>query len=112
MLDAGSGRTTVEDLASLLLNLVDHHGIDRFHSAAISPGGAIGAHLALHHPERVASPALVCSSAHVGAVEAWQKNAPRSCGAKEPDTCSPLVLQPYFAIPAGQRHRVESTDLP
>ncbi|MFC9949976.1 hypothetical protein ACFVIN_05435 [Streptomyces prasinus] len=28
------------------------------------------------------------------------------------DVDGDLVLQPYFAIPAGQRHRVESTDLP
>ncbi|MBG0851403.1 alpha/beta fold hydrolase [Streptomyces spinoverrucosus] len=73
--DPGPGRTTVEDLASLVLELADHHGWDRFHYAGISLGGAIGAHLAAHHPERVASLALVCSSAHFGAPQPWYERA-------------------------------------
>lgn len=71
----GPGRTTVADLASLVLDLVDHHGWDRFHYAGISLGGAIGAHLAAQHPDRVASLALVCSSAHFGTPAPWQERA-------------------------------------
>lgn len=73
--DPAPGRTTVEDLASLVLDLVDHHGWDRFHYAGISLGGAIGAHLAAHRPDRIASLALVCSSAHFGAADAWHERA-------------------------------------
>lgn len=73
--DPEPGRTTVGHLASLVLALADHHGWDRFHYAGISLGGAIGAHLAARHPERVASLALVCSSAHFGPAEAWQERA-------------------------------------
>ncbi|MEV0185962.1 alpha/beta fold hydrolase [Streptomyces sp. NPDC050625] len=73
--DSGPGRTTVEDLASLVLSVVEHHGWDRFHYAGISLGGAIGAHLAVHSPTRVASLALVCSSAHFGAAEPWYERA-------------------------------------
>lgn len=73
--DPGPGRTTVDDLASLVLDLADHHGWTRFHYAGISLGGAIGAHLAAYHPARVASLALVCSSAHFGAAEPWHERA-------------------------------------
>ncbi|MGW0811826.1 alpha/beta fold hydrolase [Streptomyces viridiviolaceus] len=73
--DPMPGRTTVEDLASLVLGLADHHGWDRFHYAGISLGGAIGAHLAVERHERLASLALVCSSAHFGAARAWHERA-------------------------------------
>lgn len=67
--------TTVEDLARLVLDLVDHHGRDRFHYAGISLGGAIGARLAVQHPDRVASLGLLCSSAHFGPPEPWWERA-------------------------------------
>ncbi|MCX4703820.1 alpha/beta fold hydrolase [Streptomyces sp. NBC_01373] len=73
--DPEPGRTTVGDLASLVLALADHHGWDRFHHAGISLGGAIGAHLAAHRPDRVASLALVCSSAHFGAAQPWHERS-------------------------------------
>jgi 3-oxoadipate enol-lactonase len=73
--DPEPDRTTVEDLASLVLALVDHHGHDRFHYAGISLGGALGAHLAARHPERVASLGLFCSSAHFGQPEPWRERA-------------------------------------
>ncbi|MGW6907497.1 alpha/beta fold hydrolase [Streptomyces sp. NPDC054940] len=58
-----------------MLALADHHGWDRFHYAGVSLGGAIGAHLAVRCPDRVASLALVCSSAHFGAPEPWHERA-------------------------------------
>ncbi|MFI9626674.1 alpha/beta fold hydrolase [Streptomyces sp. NPDC052042] len=73
--DPAPGRTTLEDLASLVLDLADHHGWDSFHYAGISLGGAIGTHLAAFHPERVASLTAVCSSAHFGAAEPWLRRA-------------------------------------
>ncbi|MET8832017.1 alpha/beta fold hydrolase [Streptomyces sp. NPDC004610] len=73
--DPNAGRTTVEDLASLVLNLADRHDWDRFHYAGISLGGAIGACLAARHPQRVASLALVCSSASFGAPGSWHERA-------------------------------------
>src|SRR5215470_16214821 len=48
-----AGTTTVADLARLVLDLADHHGWQRFAYAGVSLGGAIGAHLALHQPDRV-----------------------------------------------------------
>jgi 3-oxoadipate enol-lactonase len=73
--DPEPGRTTVGDLASLVLALADHHGWDRFRYAGISLGGAVGAHLAARHPDRVPALALVCSSAHFGPPEPWRERA-------------------------------------
>ncbi|MDN3295165.1 alpha/beta fold hydrolase [Streptomyces ficellus] len=73
--DPEPGGTTVEDLAALVLALADHYGTHRFHYAGISLGGAIGAHLAAHHRERVASLALICSSAHFGPADPWRERA-------------------------------------
>jgi 3-oxoadipate enol-lactonase/4-carboxymuconolactone decarboxylase len=66
---------TVAALAAHVLALADALGIDRFAYAGVSLGGAIGAHLAAHHPERVASLALVCTSADFGAPEPWYERA-------------------------------------
>ncbi|MFD7999544.1 alpha/beta fold hydrolase [Streptomyces mirabilis] len=69
------GGTTVSDLATLVLELVDHCGHHEFHYAGVSLGGAVGAHLAVHHPQRVASLAMVCSSAHFGPAAPWLERA-------------------------------------
>ncbi|MFJ9543492.1 alpha/beta fold hydrolase [Streptomyces sp. NPDC101225] len=82
------GRTTVDDLAHLVLELVGHHRADCFHYAGISLGGAVGAHLSVHHPDRVASLALVCSSAHFGTAEAWLQRA-ALVRREAPPRCSP-----------------------
>ncbi|WP_328321447.1 bifunctional 3-oxoadipate enol-lactonase/4-carboxymuconolactone decarboxylase PcaDC [Streptomyces sp. NBC_00388] len=69
------GSATVADLAALVLRLADAQGWDRFGYAGISLGGAIGAHLAVHHPERVGALALVCSSARFGDPAGWRERA-------------------------------------
>ncbi|MFH8407773.1 3-oxoadipate enol-lactonase [Streptomyces sp. NPDC018019] len=72
----GAART-VADLAGLVLALADSLGIDRFAYAGISLGGAVGTWLAVHHPERIVSLALVCSSARFGEPEGWHERAAR-----------------------------------
>ncbi|MFF3274603.1 4-carboxymuconolactone decarboxylase [Streptomyces chrestomyceticus] len=69
------GPCTVAALGGLVLALADSLGIDRFAYAGISLGGAVGAWLAVHHPERIASLALVCSSARFGDPEGWYERA-------------------------------------
>lgn len=69
--------TTVGDLASLVLALADSRGWSAFHYAGISLGGAIGAHIAAHRPDRVTSLALVCSSARFGDPATWRRRAAR-----------------------------------
>ncbi|SEE05570.1 4-carboxymuconolactone decarboxylase /3-oxoadipate enol-lactonase [Streptomyces sp. 2231.1] len=68
---------TVGDLAALVLDLADTLGIDRFAYAGVSLGGAVGLHLAVHHPERLISLAVLCSSAHFGGEAPWRERAER-----------------------------------
>ncbi|MFE7174635.1 3-oxoadipate enol-lactonase [Streptomyces sp. NPDC057616] len=68
---------TVADLAGLVLALADSLGIDRFAYAGVSLGGAVGLHLALHHPDRVTSLAAICSSAHFNGAKPWEERAER-----------------------------------
>lgn len=60
-----------------MLALADSLGIERFAYAGVSLGGAVGLHLAVHHPERVDSLAVICSSAHFNGAKAWQERAER-----------------------------------
>lgn len=72
LLPAGS---SIAELGRLVLDLADSLGIGRFAYAGISLGGAVGAWLAVHHPDRVGSLALVCSSARFGDPDAWRRRA-------------------------------------
>ncbi|PNE38382.1 3-oxoadipate enol-lactonase [Streptomyces noursei] len=72
---ADPGTTTVPELAGLVLELADARGLDRFAYAGASLGGAVGAWLAAHHPSRVASLALICSSARFGEPAGWRERA-------------------------------------
>ncbi|MET9391273.1 3-oxoadipate enol-lactonase [Streptomyces sp. NPDC006624] len=72
LIEAGA---TVGDLADLVLALADSLGIERFAYAGVSLGGAVGLHLAVHRPERLASLAAVCSSAHFNGAGPWRERA-------------------------------------
>ncbi|MEV7885949.1 3-oxoadipate enol-lactonase [Streptomyces sp. NPDC088357] len=67
----------IGDLADLVLALADSLGIERFAYAGVSLGGAVGLHLAVHHPERVSSLAVICSSSHFNGAKAWEERAAR-----------------------------------
>ncbi|MEU9980967.1 alpha/beta fold hydrolase [Streptomyces sp. NPDC050856] len=73
--DPRPGGTSMADLARLVLDLADHHGHHAFHYAGISLGGAIGAHLAVHHPDRISSLCLISSSARFGDPAHWRDRA-------------------------------------
>ncbi|MFJ9033819.1 3-oxoadipate enol-lactonase [Streptomyces sp. NPDC102274] len=66
---------SVGDLAALVLDLADRLGIATFAYAGVSLGGAVGTWLAIHHPERVASLSVVCSSARFGQPAGWRDRA-------------------------------------
>ncbi|MGW0078159.1 bifunctional 3-oxoadipate enol-lactonase/4-carboxymuconolactone decarboxylase PcaDC [Streptomyces cellulosae] len=66
---------SVGDLAGLVLSLVDSLGIERFAYAGVSLGGAVGLHLAVHHPDRLSSLAVICSSAHFNGARPWEERA-------------------------------------
>jgi 3-oxoadipate enol-lactonase / 4-carboxymuconolactone decarboxylase len=72
---AGESAATVADIAAGVLRLADSLGAERFAYAGISLGGAVGSWLAVHHPERVESLALVCSSASFGPAGPWLERA-------------------------------------
>ncbi|MFF5157365.1 3-oxoadipate enol-lactonase [Streptomyces sp. NPDC000348] len=71
---------TVGDLAGLVLTLADALGVERFAYAGVSLGGAVGLHLAVHHPDRLSSLAVICSSAHFNGAEPWRERAARVRG--------------------------------
>lgn len=73
--DLKPGAITIADLAQAVLNLANSLGIKRFDYAGVSLGGAIGTWLAVHRPERIASLAIVCSSARFGDPQYWQNRA-------------------------------------
>ncbi|MFI7707726.1 4-carboxymuconolactone decarboxylase [Nonomuraea sp. NPDC049480] len=66
---------TVDDLARMVLEVADAQGFDTFHYAGVSIGGAIGATLAVRHPGRLRSLAMICSSARFGEPQAWRDRA-------------------------------------
>ncbi|MHA5051373.1 bifunctional 3-oxoadipate enol-lactonase/4-carboxymuconolactone decarboxylase PcaDC [Streptomyces sp. SD15] len=93
---------TVADLAELVLALADSLGIDRFGYAGVSLGGAVGLHLAVHHPERVSSLAVICSSAHFNGSKTWQERAEvvRRVGlAALAETANSRWFTPGFTVP-------------
>ncbi|MFD7060746.1 3-oxoadipate enol-lactonase [Streptomyces sp. NPDC059906] len=93
---------TVGDLADLVLALADSLGVERFAHAGVSLGGAVGLHLAVHHPERVSSLAVVCSSAHFNGARPWQERAAqvRAEGlARFADSADARWFTPGFTVP-------------
>ena len=73
--DAAPGATIVADLGGLVLALADQLGLPAFDYAGVSLGGAVGSWLAVHHPERIASLTVVCSSARFGEPAGWLERA-------------------------------------
>jgi len=53
----------ISDLATDVIELLDHHGLDRVSFVGLSLGGMVGMWLATHHPERIDRLVLCCTSA-------------------------------------------------
>ncbi|MFI7336961.1 4-carboxymuconolactone decarboxylase [Streptomyces sp. NPDC050085] len=64
---------SVAELADRLLATLDAAGVQRFGYAGCSLGGAIGTELALRHPQRVASLALIASSPRFGTADEFRQ---------------------------------------
>ncbi|MDX2545536.1 4-carboxymuconolactone decarboxylase [Streptomyces sp. WI04-05B] len=64
---------SVADLATRLLATLDRVGVQRFGYAGCALGGAIGAELALRHPERLASLALIAASPRFGTADEFRQ---------------------------------------
>ncbi|MFF9909393.1 3-oxoadipate enol-lactonase [Streptomyces sp. NPDC013457] len=93
---------TVADLARLVGDLADELGADRFSYAGVSLGGAVGLHLAAHHPGRVERLAVLCSSAHFGPAAPWADRAAtvrREGLAALAETAPARWFTPGFTVP-------------
>ncbi|WP_078884259.1 alpha/beta fold hydrolase [Streptomyces sp. NRRL S-340] len=64
---------SVGDLTSRLLATLDGLGVQRFGYAGCALGGAIGVELALRHPERLASLALIAASPRFGTADEFRQ---------------------------------------
>ncbi|MGV9992461.1 bifunctional 3-oxoadipate enol-lactonase/4-carboxymuconolactone decarboxylase PcaDC [Streptomyces sp. NPDC003374] len=64
---------SVSDLADRLLATVDALGVQRFGYAGCALGGAVGVELALRHPERLASLALIAASPRFGTADEFRQ---------------------------------------
>ncbi|MEU1130382.1 4-carboxymuconolactone decarboxylase [Streptomyces sp. NPDC005900] len=64
---------SVGELAGRLLATLDELGVRRFGYAGCAFGGAIGAELALRHPQRVASLALIAASPRFGTADEFRR---------------------------------------
>lgn len=65
--------TSAAGLADRLLATVDALGVDRFGYAGCSLGGVVGAQLALAHPQRISSLALISASARHTTPDSWRQ---------------------------------------
>jgi 3-oxoadipate enol-lactonase len=72
---APDGDYTVDDLADDVVALLDRLGVEQAHVAGLSIGGMTALRLAAREPERVATVAVLCSSAHPGNEQAWRDRA-------------------------------------
>jgi pimeloyl-ACP methyl ester carboxylesterase len=80
--DEASGAYGTADMAGDALGVMDHLGIERFHVAGASMGGAIAQHVALQAPTRVASMTLVATWGRTDAflravLGSWRRMAER-----------------------------------
>ncbi|MDH6515552.1 3-oxoadipate enol-lactonase/4-carboxymuconolactone decarboxylase [Streptomyces sp. SAI-135] len=64
---------SVGDLADRLLATLDRFGVQRFGYTGCALGGAVGMELALRHPERLASLALIAASPRFGTADEFRQ---------------------------------------
>ena len=81
---------TTADMAEDLHALLGHLAIDRAHLVGHSFGGSVALHLAVLHPEEVAS--LVLADARVAALQPWPRDVSRL--AQLPDLAGAAPLSP------------------
>ncbi|MEV0204416.1 3-oxoadipate enol-lactonase [Streptomyces sp. NPDC050788] len=102
---------TVADLAAQVLTLADSLGIERFAYAGVSLGGAVGLHLGVHHPDRVSSLAVICSSAHFNGSKPWEERAAlvrREGLASLVESADARWFTPGFTVPRLVRDQAEA----
>lgn len=71
------GPCTLTELADDVIAMADSLDVDRFAFVGLSLGGAIGATLAVQHPDRLTSLVLCCTGPSFGDPETWRERAAR-----------------------------------
>ncbi len=112
------GAATIGALAQDVLGLLDSLGLERVHLAGLSLGGTMAQWIAVHAPSRVASLALLATSAHWPDAQPWRDRAAttRSDGtASIAETVvdrwfTPALAQRDPVLVAWARDMVASTD--
>ncbi len=69
------GPCTMTDLTDDVLAVLDARGLAAVHVVGLSLGGMVGLQMAVDHPQRVRSLALMCTSARLGPRQAWLDRA-------------------------------------
>lgn len=72
---APPGPYEMSDLAGDVVALLDRLGVERFHYAGVSLGGAIGQYLAIHSADRMLSLAVCASAARFPDPDSWTSRA-------------------------------------
>jgi 3-oxoadipate enol-lactonase len=72
---APDGDYTIDDLTDDVVALLNRLDVERTHVAGLSIGGMTALRLAAREPQRVATVAVLCSSAHPGNEQAWRDRA-------------------------------------
>ncbi|MEU5841544.1 3-oxoadipate enol-lactonase [Rhodococcus sp. NPDC047139] len=72
---APAGPYTVGELGGDVVTLLDSLGLDHVHFVGLSLGGAVGQWLASHHPERVDTLTLLCTSPAFQPAQPWYDRA-------------------------------------
>jgi 3-oxoadipate enol-lactonase len=69
------GDSTIDDLADDVVALLDRLGVGTANVAGLSIGGMTALRLAVREPHRVATMAVLCSSAYTGNEQSWRDRA-------------------------------------
>lgn len=69
------GNSTIDDLADDVVALLDRLDVGTAHVVGLSIGGMTGVRLAAREPQRVATLAVLCSSAYPGNEQSWRERA-------------------------------------
>ncbi|MDH6279446.1 3-oxoadipate enol-lactonase [Prescottella agglutinans] len=72
---APAGPYTMADLGGDVIALLDRLGLDSVHFVGLSLGGAVGQWLAAHHPQRLRTLTVMCTSAQFTPAQPWLDRA-------------------------------------
>ena len=89
------GESTMADLAGDALLILDTLGIEKVHYCGISLGGMVGQHLAVHHPDRIASLVLCATACRIGDPELWNERIALVLG-RDTTAVLDLVIPRWF----------------